>query len=246
MQMKINHYLHKTTAAMAAVVFVATASLATPAYAFLEDAEARRAILEVRSQLSKSQNSQVQMQGQLDELAEENAKLRGRADLLEKQVEELLTQQKSFYGDLNNRLKTFEPQVLEIEGVQGKVLPGEKEAYETALKAFQDGSLKKAESGFGAFVKKYPASPYWPLAQFWLGNAEYGQKDYKSAITTLQALVKKYPLHGRIPDALLTLGNSQIDAGQKPAAKKTLESLVNNHPESEAAELAKQALKRLK
>ena len=95
MQMKINHYLHKTTAAMAAVVFVATASLATPAYAFLEDAEARRAILEVRSQLSKSQNSQVQMQGQLDELAEENAKLRGRADLLEKQVEELLTQQKS-------------------------------------------------------------------------------------------------------------------------------------------------------
>lgn len=244
--MKINHYLHKTTAAMAAVVFVATASLATPAYAFLEDAEARRAILEVRSQLSKSQNSQVQMQGQLDELAEENAKLRGRADLLEKQVEELLAQQKSFYGDLNNRLKTFEPQVLEIEGVQGKVLPGEKEAYETALKAFQDGSLKKAESGFGAFVKKYPASPYWPLAQFWLGNAEYGQKDYKSAITTLQALVKKYPLHGRIPDALLTLGNSQIDAGQKPTAKKTLESLVNNHPESEAAELAKQALKRLK
>jgi len=246
MQMKINHYLHKTTAAMAAVVFVATASLATPAYAFLEDAEARRAILEVRSQLSKSQNSQVQMQGQLDELAEENAKLRGRADLLEKQVEELLAQQKSFYGDLNNRLKTFEPQVLEIEGVQGKVLPGEKEAYEAALKAFQDGSLKKAESGFGSFVKKYPASPYWPLAQFWLGNAEYGQKDYKSAITTLQALVKKYPLHGRIPDALLTLGNSQIDAGQKPAAKKTLESLVNNHPESEAAELAKQALKRFK
>ena len=242
----MNHYLHKTTAAMAAVVFVATASLATPAYAFLEDAEARRAILEVRSQLSKSQNSQVQMQGQLDELAQENAKLRGRADLLEKQVEELLAQQKNFYGDLNNRLKTFEPQVLEIEGVQGNVLPGEKEAYEAALKAFQDGSLKKAESGFGAFVKKYPASPYWPLAQFWLGNAEYGQKDYKSAITTLQALVKKYPLHGRIPDALLTLGNSQIDAGQKPAAKKTLESLVNNHPESEAAELAKQALKRLK
>ena len=246
MQMKMNHYLHKTTAAMAAVVFVASASLTTPALAFMEDGEARRAILEVRSQLSTSQNAQVQMQGQLDELAQENAKLRGRADLLEKQVEELLAQQKSFYGDLNNRLKALEPQVLEIEGVQGQVLPGEKEAYEAALKAFQDGSLKKAESGFGAFVKKYPASPYWPLAQFWLGNAEYGQKDYKSAITTLQTLVKKYPLHGRIPDALLTLGNSQVDAGQKPAGKKTLESLVAKHPESEAAEIAKQALKRLK
>jgi tol-pal system protein YbgF len=246
MQMKINHYLHKTTAAMAAVVFVASACLTTPAFAFMEDGEARRAILEVRSQLSNSQNSHLQMQRQLDELSQDNAKLQGRADLLEKQVEELLAQQKTFYGDLNNRLKTFEPQILEIEGVQGQVFPGEKEAYEAALKAFQEGSLKKAESGFGAFVKKYPSSPYWPLAQFWLGNAEYGQKDYKSAITTLQALVKKHPLHGRIPDALLTLGNSQIDAGQKPAAKKTLESLVNNHPESEAAELAKQALKRFK
>ncbi|MBU3599595.1 tol-pal system protein YbgF [Polynucleobacter sp. 30F-ANTBAC] len=246
MQMKINHYLHKTTAALAAVVFVASASLATPAYAFLEDAEARRAILELRSQLGNSQKSQVQMQGQLDELTEDNAKLKGRADLLEKQVEELLAQQKSFYGDLNNRLKSFEPQVLEIEGVQGKVLPGEKEAYDAALKAFQDGNLKKSDAGFSAFTKKYPSSPYWPLAQFWLGSSEYGQKDYKSAIATLQSLVKRYPLHIRTPDALLTLANSQVESGQKPAGKKTLESLIAKHPESEAAELAKQALKRLK
>lgn len=246
MQMKMTHYLHKTTAALAAVVFVASTSLTSPAFAFIEDGEARRAIIDLRSQLSSSQNAQLQLQSQLDELTDGNAKLKGRTDLLEKQVEELLAQQKSFYGDLNNRLKTFEPQILEIEGVQGKVLPGEKEAYEGALKAFQDGNLKRAESSFGAFVKKYPASPYWPLAQFWLGNAEYGQKDYKSAITTLQSLIKKYPLHGRIPDAMLTLGNSQIDAGQKPAGKKTLESLVDKHSDSEAAVIAKQALKRLK
>jgi TolA-binding protein len=84
------------------------------------------------------------------------------------------------------------------------------------------------------------------LAQFWLGNSEYAQKDYKSAITTLQTMVKRYPLHGRVPDALLTLANSQIEAGQKPAAKKTLENLIAKHSDTEAADLAKQALKRLK
>jgi TolA-binding protein len=84
------------------------------------------------------------------------------------------------------------------------------------------------------------------LAQFWLGNSEYAQKDYKAAITTLQSMVKRYPLHARVPDALLTLANSQIESGAKPAGKKTLESLIAKHPDSEAAGLAKQALKRLK
>ena len=143
-------------------------------------------------------------------------------------------------------MKSFEPQVMEVEGVQGKVQPGEQQAYETALKAFQDGNLKKADNSFQSFVKKYPDSPYWPLAQFWLGNSEYAQKDYKAAIATLQSMVKRYPLHARVPDALLTLANSQIESGAKPAGKKTLENLIAKHPDSEAAGLAKQALKRLK
>ncbi len=239
-------FLRNSTAALAAVVFVGLSFVSPSSLAFIEDAEARRAILDLRAQLSASQKAQIELQGLLDELNQETAKLRGRSEILEKQVEELISQQKTFYQDLNDRMKKFEPQVMEIEGVQGKVQPGEKEAYEAALKAFQDGHLKKADTGFQAFVKKYPNSPYWPLAQFWLGNSEYAQKDYKSAIATLQAMVKRYPLHGRVPDALLTLANSQIEAGQKPAGKKTLENLIAKHPDSEAAGLAKQALKRLK
>ena len=238
--------MHNSTAALAAVVFVGLSFTSTASFAFMEDSEARRAILDLREQLSASQRAQVELQGRLDEQNQETAKLRGRAEVLEKQVEELTAQQKTFYQDLNERMKKLEPQVMEIEGVQGKVQPGEKEAYDAALKAFQDGKLKQADTGFQAFVKRYPSSPYWPLAQFWLGNSEYAQKDYKSAITTLQAMVKRYPLHGRVPDALLTLANSQIEAGQKPAGKKTLENLIAKHPDTEAADLAKQALKRLK
>lgn len=238
--------LRTSTAAMAAVVFVLLSCTAMPSFAFLEDNDARRAILELRAQLSASQKAQVQLQGQFEELNQEIAKLRGRSELLEKHIEDLTSQQKNFYGDLNTRLKNLEPQIMEIEGVQGKVQAGEEEAYEAALKAFQDGNLKRADTGFQAFVKKYPNSPYWPLAQFWLGNSEYAQKDYKSAITTLQTMVKRYPLHGRVPDALLTLANSQIEAGQKTAGKKTLDNLIAKHPDTEAADLAKQALKRLK
>ena len=235
-QLKRFSFLHNSTAALAAVVFIGLSFTSPSSFAFLEDSEARRAILDLRAQLSASQKAQVELQGLLDELNQETAKLRGRAEILDKRVDQ----------DLNDRMKKLEPQMMEIEGVQGSVQFGEKEAYEAALKAFQEGNLKQADTGFQAFVKKYPNSPYWPLAQFWLGNSEYAQKDYKSAITTLQTMVKRYPLHGRIPDALLTLANSQIEAGQKPAAKKTLENLIAKHPDAEATNLAKQALKRLK
>jgi tol-pal system protein YbgF len=245
-QSKCFSFLQNSTAALAAVVFVGLSLVSPSSHAFMEDSEARRAILDLRAQLSASQKAQIELQGRLDELNQETAKLRGRSEVLEKQVEELTAQQKTFYQDLNDRMKKLEPQVMEIEGVQGSVQPGEKEAYDAALKAFQDGNLKKADTGFQAFVKKYPNSPYWPLAQFWLGNSEYAQKDYKSAITTLQTMVKHYPLHGRVPDALLTLANSQIEAGQKTAGKKTLDNLIAKHPDTEAADLAKQALKRLK
>ncbi len=245
-QLQRFNFLHTSTAALAAVVFVALSGFSQPALALLEDNEARKAILDLRAQVSAAQKSQIEMQSQLDELTQDNAKLRGQTEVLEKQVQELTAQQKSFYQDLNGRMKSFEPQIMEIEGVQGKVQPGEQQAYEAALKAFQDGNLKKADNGFQSFVKKYPDSPYWPLAQFWLGNSEYAQKDYKTAIATLQSMVKRYPLHARIPDALLTLANSQIESGAKPAGKKTLENLIAKHPDSEAAGLAKQALKRLK
>ena len=214
--------------------------------ALFEDDEARLAILDLRQQVTGFQNAIIQLQNQLDESRRENSQLRGSNELLEKRIQELVAQQKSFYKDINSRLKNLEPQQLEIEGVQGKVQPGEKEAYQEALNAFQDGNLKKSDTAFEEFVKKYPDSPYWPLAQFWLGNSNYAQKDYKGAILALQAMIKRYPLHARIPDALLTLANSQIESGQKAAGKKTLEQLLEKHSDSEAAGHVKQALKRLK
>lgn len=246
MSIKRLSFLHHQTAALAAVVFVALTTYSFPAAALFEDNDARNAILDLRSQVTAGQQALIDLQNQLEQAVQENARLRGRTELLEKQVEELTAQQKSFYQDLNSRVKKFEPQVLEIEGVQGTVQAGEKDAYEAALKAFQDSNMKKAEVSFQSFVKKYPDSPYWPLAQFWLGNVDYAQKDYKAAIAGLQAMVKRYPLHVRTPDALLTIGNSQVESGQKPAAKKTFEALIAKHPDSEAAGLAKQALKRLK
>ena len=60
-QSKCFSFLHNSTAALAAVVFVSLSFTSPPSFAFMEDGEARRAILDLREQLSASQKAQVEL-----------------------------------------------------------------------------------------------------------------------------------------------------------------------------------------
>ena len=209
------------------------------AWALFSDDEARKAILDLRKSLA---TTQLELQGQIDKLKTENAELRGKVEELEKQGEDINNSQKTYYQDLDTRLGNFEPRTVTIEGVSGTVQPGEKKAYDDALKAFQAGNLKKADEGFSAFANRYPKSPYVPMALFWSGNSKYANKDYAGAIAQLQSLIKRYPNHPRIPSAMLTLGNSQLESGNKTAAKKTFSEIISKYPDTEAAKDAQQLI----
>ena len=209
------------------------------AWALFSDDEARKAILDLRKSLA---TTQLELQGQIDKLKTENSVLRGKVEELEKQGDDINNSQKTYYQDLDNRLGNFEPRTATIEGVTGTVQPGEKKAYDDALKTFQTGSLKKADEGFSAFASKYPKSPYLPLALYWSGNSKYANKDYVGAIKQLQSLMKNYPDHPRIPAAMVTLGSAQLESGNKAVAKKTFSDIVTKYPDTEAAKEAQQLI----
>lgn len=214
-------------------------SLSGHAWALFSDDDARKAILDLRKSLA---TAQMDLQNQIEKLKVENAELRGKVEVLEKQGDDINTSQKTYYQDLDTRLGNFEPRTATIEGVTGTVQPDEKKAYDEALKAFQAGNLKRAEDGFLAFEKRYPKSPYAPLAIFWNGNCKYANKDYNGATAQLQSLIKRYPTHPRIPSAMLTLGNAQSENGNKTAAKKTFAEIISKYPDTEAAKDAQQLL----
>ena len=214
-------------------------SISSNAWALFADDDARKAILELRKSLA---TTQMDLQNQIEKLKTDNAELRGKIENLEKQGEDISTSQKTYYQDLDTRLGNFEPRTISIEGVSGTVQPGEKKAYDDALKAFQAGNLKKADEGFSAFVNRFPKSPYVPLALFWSGNSKYANKDYAGAISQLQSLIKRYPSHPRIPGAMLTLGNAQLESGNKAAAKKTFSEIIAKYPDTEAAKDAQQLI----
>ena len=232
--------------ALALFLSVAASLLSQNTWAILSDDEARRAILELRKSVSASQAAMLDLQNQLDKHKSENAQLRGQIESLQKQSDDLSNNQKSFYQDLDARISRLEPQTVEVEGVTGIVQAGEKSSYDEALKSFQAGQIKNADSEFTSFIRKYPSSPYLPLALYWSGNTKYALKDYKAAITQLQGLISRYPGHQRVPAATLTMANANLESGKKAVAKKLLTDLISKYPDSDAAKEAKPILAGIK
>ena len=214
--------------------------------ALFEDGDARKQINVLTESLKINQKAVLELSISNDKLTKENQELRGKIEELQKSHEELSESLKSYYTELNDRLQKIEPQDIEVEGVKGTSQPGEKEAYDLALKDFQNGDLAKANKSLSDFMNKYPSSPYWPLAKYWLANTQYAQKDYKAGIASAQSLIKRYPEHPRVPDAYNTIANCQIESGQKSDARKTLESISKNYPNTKAAEQAAATLSKLK
>ena len=111
----------------------------------------------------------------------------------------------------------------------------EQRAYDAALEHFRKGNYAAATSGFQSFVRTWPKSPLAPSAQYWVGNAQFAQRDFRGAITSQRALIAQYPDSQKVPDALLNIGSSQFELGEAAASRRTLEELIAKYPQSEAA-----------
>ena len=119
---------------------------------------------------------------------------------------------------------------------------GEQRAYDSALDQFKSGKHAAAIASFTSFVKTYPKSPLAPSAQYWIGNAQFAQKDYRAAIASQRQLIAAYPESQKVPDALLNIATSQFEMGDGAASRRTLETLIAKYPQSEAAIKARQRL----
>jgi len=228
------------------ICFIVGSSIGTSQAALFEDGDARKQINVLTDSLKTNQKAVIELSISNDKLSRENQALRGQIEELKKNHEELNESLKSYYAELDSRLQKLEPQNEEVEGVEGMVQPGEKDAYDSARKDFQNGDLTKANKSLSEFINRYPSSPYLPLAKYWLANTQYAQKDYKPGIATAQSLIKEYPTHKRVPETLYTIANCQLESNQKSEARKTFESITKNYPNTKAAENAAAALAKLK
>ena len=245
---------------------------AGPARAGLfDDEEARKAILDLRAriqavdesgqqamgqlsatnarlveQVAVLQRSLLELNNQLEMLRGEIATLRGNGEQTLRDLTELQRLQKDANQNFDERLRKIEPQKVALDGIEFSAAPEEKRAYDEAIATIRNGDFAGAALALAAFQTRWPDSGYLAAARFWEGNALYGKRDYKGAITAFRKMIGDAPNHPKAPEAMLAVANSQAEMKDRGGARKTLDTLIKDYPDSEAAIAGKERLAALK
>ena len=242
---------------------LATCFLVAPAHAGLfDDDEARKAILDLRQKLEQSNEAQrirqaelnsqlleqmaqirrslLDLNSQLELVRVDNAKLRGQNETLTRDVAELQRKQKDVLQGVDERVRKLEPQKVIADGKEFLADAEEKRLYDEAMVPLRKGEFAAAANALTAFQRRYPGSGYNDSVLFWLGNAQYGKREFKEAIASFRTLVANSPAHPRAAEALLSVVNCQIELKDNKAAKRTVDELVKAYPASEAAQAGKE------
>jgi tol-pal system protein YbgF len=235
--------------------------------ALFEDDEARRAILELRQKveaqrlsserqadelrranedLSQTRRSMLELQTQIESLRGEIARLNGQNEQVLRDLADAQRRQKDMAQGVEERLRKVEPSQVSVEGREFIADPNEAREFEAALAIFRKGDFPAAQNAFAEFIKRNPQSGFRPTALFWLGNAQYANRDYRGAITNFRALLAAAPDHPRAAEAVLSIANCQIELKDTAGARRTLDELVKAYPQSEAAVAAKERLARFR
>lgn len=154
--------------------------------------------------------------------------------------------QKDVVQGVEERLRRIEPVKVTVDGREFAADPAEQRDFEAALAVFRRGDFPAAQTAFAEFLRRYPQSGYRTTALFWLGNAQYANRDYRGAIGNFRALLAQGPDHPRAPEAVLSIANCLIELKDNAGARRTLEDLVKAYPQSEAASAARERLARLR
>lgn len=223
----------------------------------MEDEEARRAILDLRTrvemlgtrigdlerQLQTSSQSQLQMLNENERLRSEVSRLRGELEEANRAVNTGKKQQREQLGVLEQRLKQIEPVTIEVDGIKHSVSPTEANAFDKLQETLRSGDFKSAASLAASFESAHPTSPLAANALFIRGTALYALKDYKPSIAARLEFLNKFAGHASAPQAMLNLAASQAETGNPNTSRATLENLVKTYPNSAAAAEARERLK---
>jgi tol-pal system protein YbgF len=241
--------------------------MGAPQAALFGDDEARKAILDLRQRVEQSnaaikgladENAQLRralldFQGQIEGLKSELSQSRGVQEQairsqaeLARAVSEFQIRQKDLAQGVEDRLRRFDPVKVTLEGVEFMAEPAEKRDYDAAMEKFRKGDFPAAQLALSGFTQRYNTSGYTDSALFWLGNAQYANKDYPESMASFQKLLTTSPAHPRASEAMLAVSNIQIELKDLKGARKTMEDLVKAYPASETAATARDRLTRLR
>lgn len=218
----------------------------------------------------------VEMLMRLDNLQNELQILRGEIELHTHELEEIKQRQRDLYVDIDRRLLLLEraapdgstaattapaaavdakkptdsPKTAVTASVAAKPaaddFESEQKAYQSAFDLLRELRYEQSVAAFKDFIKQYPNGRYAHIAQYWIGEANYAQRNFKQAIVDYQVLVDKYPSSPKLAEAMLKIGYSQYELKSMKQAEATLNNLIKNYPGTTEAGQAQNLIQKIR
>ncbi len=229
--------------------FLVTLLCATTLHAAIfDDDEARKAILDLRTEVRLRDADQARkiqtLSEQLDTLgrasATSNAKLSNDLQDANKQLDEL----RGTLLDLNTALSRLKEDNARLRGqleVAGntqqnavKTHTAEQQLLAKKLQTLEsdtDARLKKLEPRTVAIDGKEAVVDRTEESNFNAALNQFKTADYKAATRAFEAFVAQYPQSGLLATAQFWLGNSQYAAKDSKAALVTLQNMMQKFPQ---------------
>jgi tol-pal system protein YbgF len=183
--------------------------------------------------------------------------MQGRVEELEHSTEGMIERQRQLYVDLDMRIQELETSIKarnSISVMDGSILaPGQlpvlggsdRDNYQAAFELLKKQHYEPAASAFLQFLSAFPGSELADNAQYWLAESHYVTQQFTKALNNFEIIISKYPNSRKVPDALLKVGYCNYELKSWGAARVSLMRVQAEYPETTAARLAGQRLKRL-
>ena len=219
-----------------------------------DDEEARKQILQLRSQIAETQRTLDQRIGELEAQARnrsiidlfnqvetlrtEFARLRGQLEVLQNEMENTQKRQRDLYVDLDGRLRKMEAQMAEQAAraaqLPAVVAPTAPPGAGTSTPVVADPARAMPPSG--------TASPPAPLTDPVAEQRAYDQGlehfrggRFAEAVTAFQLFVRNFPKSTLVPSAQYWIGNSLYAVRDFRGAIATQRQLLTQFPDSAKA-----------
>ena len=222
----------------------------------------QRDLDDLQKQIFELQQDQAYINTKVEQTSTHISYLNERLEKKEKELEEVISNQKKIKQDLLKAKVADEPEspasetkteTEESRALSGfsSLTPESRESityesptklYNNALDLIRSGEINNAIPLLQKYVEIYPRTELADNAQYWLGECYYKKRDFKNAINGFKKVLDNYPSGNKIPSALLKLGYSYYELRQIPQALESLQRIINQYPNDPVYSLAQKKI----
>ncbi len=117
--------------------------------------------------------------------------------------------------------------------------------YQNAYDLLILGRNREAIAEFGNFLSQYPNGTYADNAHYWLGEANYVERQFNEAIDRFNVVIFQFPASRKVADARLRKGFALYELQRYGEARVELQSVESEYRGRSIAALARRRLEQM-